>query len=206
MTKTTKVALYARVSTRDKGQDTENQMMQLREYANKQGWEIVSEYVDRVTGSRSDRGQFQQMFADASTRKFDVLLFWSLDRFSREGTVETLNHLQRLVTYGVKWRSYTEQYIDSTGHFAEAITGFLAAMAKQERIRLSERVKAGLEKVRKHGSKSGLPIGRPKVEDDPKLVAKFRKLHDAGTSVRKIAAELDISTTTVQKLKEALAS
>jgi DNA invertase Pin-like site-specific DNA recombinase len=201
MTKTTKVALYARVSTKDKGQDTENQMIQLRDYASTQGWQIVTEYVDKASGKRSDREQFQQMFADASKRKFDILLFWSLDRFSREGTVETLTHLKRLVDYGVKWRSLQERYIDSTGHFAEAITGFLAAIASYERIRLSERVKAGLEKVKKYGSKSGLPIGRPKAEDDLKLVAKFRKLHDAGESVRKIAAELEISTTTVQKLK-----
>ena len=87
------------------------------------------------------------MFEAASRREFDVLLFWSLDRLSREGTVETLNHLQRLTSYGVHWRSFTEQYLDSTGIFREAVIGILAAVAKQERVRISERVQAGLARA-----------------------------------------------------------
>ncbi|MGA9390595.1 MAG: recombinase family protein [Candidatus Sulfotelmatobacter sp.] len=79
-------------------------------FCTKQGWEIVSEYIDRVSGKHSDREKFQAMFAAASRREFDVVVFWSLDRFSREGTVETLQHLQRLTSYGVAWRSFTEQY------------------------------------------------------------------------------------------------
>jgi DNA invertase Pin-like site-specific DNA recombinase len=193
------VALYARVSTKDKGQDNENQLRQLRQFAEKQGWQIVHEYVDKATGKRSDREQFQKMFVAASKREFDVLLFWSLDRLSREGVVETLNHLQRLTSYGVNYRSFTEQYLDSTGIFKEAVIGILAAVAKQERVRLSERTIAGLERARAQGRVGG----RPKAEDDPKLVQRFRKLHDAGASVRKIATELGISATTVQKLKAA---
>jgi DNA invertase Pin-like site-specific DNA recombinase len=91
------------------------------------------------------------MFAAASRREFDCLLFWSLDRLSREGTVETLNHLQRLTGYGVNYRSFTEQYLDSTGVFKEAVIGILAAVAKQERVRLSERTIAGLERARAQG-------------------------------------------------------
>ena len=192
-----KVALYARVSTKDKGQDTENQLRQLREFAKTQGWNVVHEYVDRTTGKRSDREQFQKMFTAASKRDFDVLLFWSLDRLSREGVVETLNHLQRLTSYGVNYRSFTEQYLDSTGIFKEAVIGILAAVAKQERVRLSERTIAGLQRAKAQGRVGG----RPKVEDDPKLVARFRTLLKDKASIRKIAAELEISTTTVQKLK-----
>ena len=61
-----KIALYARVSTKDKGQETENQLVQLREFAAKQGWQITREYIDRETGGTSDRTEFQSMFADAS--------------------------------------------------------------------------------------------------------------------------------------------
>lgn len=193
----TRVALYARVSTKDKGQDYENQLIQLRTFANTQGWDVVYEYVDKASGKRGDREQFQKMFTGASRREFDVLLFWSLDRLSREGTVETLNHLQRLTSYCVNYRSFTEQYLDSTGIFKEAVIGILAAVAKQERVRLSERTIAGLQRAKAQGRVGG----RPKVEDDTKLVAKFRKLHGEGASVRRIAAELGISTTTVQKLK-----
>src|SRR5271156_1205654 len=107
------IAIYARVST-DK-QDTENQLVQLREFAAMQGWKVTREYTDYESGSKSDRAEFQQMFADASRRKFDLVLFWALDRLSREGVLETLQHLNRLTSYGVGFRSYTEQFFDSCG-------------------------------------------------------------------------------------------
>jgi hypothetical protein len=77
--------------------------VQLREFAHKQGWKTL-EYIDRVTGKHSDRERFQQLFRDASQRKFDAVLYWSLDRFSREGVRETLNHLNLLGSYGVARR------------------------------------------------------------------------------------------------------
>jgi DNA invertase Pin-like site-specific DNA recombinase len=159
-------------------------------------WEIVHEYVDRASGKHSDREQFQKMFAAASRREFDILLFWSLDRLSREGTVETLNHLQRLNSYGVNYRSYTEQYLDSTGIFKEAVIGILAAVAKQERFRISERVVAGLERARAQGRVGG----RPKAEDDHKLAAKVRHLHSRGASLHTIAAQTEIAVNTVRKI------
>jgi DNA invertase Pin-like site-specific DNA recombinase len=91
-----RVAVYARVSTKDGRQDTENQLIALREYCSKQGWEIAGEYVDHETGGTSKRQHFQKMFADARVRKFDLVLFWSLDRLSREGISSTLGHLERL--------------------------------------------------------------------------------------------------------------
>jgi DNA invertase Pin-like site-specific DNA recombinase len=191
-----RVALYARVSTRDKGQDHENQLIQLRVFANIQGWVVVHEYVDKSSGKHSDREEFQRMFIAASRREFDVLVFWSLDRLSREGTVQTLNHLQRLTGYGVDYRSFSEQYLDSTGIFKEAVIGILAAVAKQERVRLSERTVAGLERARAQGRVGG----RPKAEDDPSTLTAYRKLKAAGLSVRKIAAQMKVSPTTVQKL------
>ncbi len=191
-----RAALYARVSTKDEGQDNENQLLQLRTFAESQGWTIVAEYVDRASGKRGDRDQFQKMFVAASRREFDVLLFWSLDRLSREGTVETLNHLQRLTSYGVNYRSFTEQYLDSTGIFKEAVIGILAAVAKQERVRLSERTIAGLERARLQGRIGG----RPRVEDDPKRVKAVSALRRQGRSIRQIATELELSPGTVQKL------
>ena len=99
-----KTAIYARVSTKDGRQDTENQLRQLRTFASTQDWSVVHEYVDRASGKRGDREQFQKMFSAASRREFDCLLFWSLDRLSRAGTVQTLNHLERLNGYGVNYR------------------------------------------------------------------------------------------------------
>ena len=100
-----------------------------------QDWQIVKEYTDKASGKRGDRVQFQAMFEAASRREFDTVLFWSLDRLSREGVYEKLQHLQRLTSYGVNYKSYTEEYLDSCGIFRDAVIGILATVAKQERIR-----------------------------------------------------------------------
>jgi len=193
----TRAAIYARVSTKDGRQDTENQLRQLRTFAATQDWSIVHEYVDRASGKRGDREQFQKMFSAASRRRFDCLLFWSLDRLSREGTVKTLNHLERLNGYGVNYRSFTEQYLDSTGMFKEAVIGILAAVAKQERVRLSERTIAGLQRAKAQGRVGG----RPKTEDtEPKLVTRIERLRSEGHSIRTIAVEVKKSPNTILRL------
>jgi len=193
----TRAAIYARVSTKDGRQDTENQLRQLRTFAATQDWSIVHEYVDRASGKRGDREQFQKMFSAASRRGFDCLLFWSLDRLSREGTVKTLNHLERLNGYGVNYRSFTEQYLDSTGMFKEAVIGILAAVAKQERVRLSERTIAGLQRAKAQGRVGG----RPKTEDtEPKLLMRIERLRSEGHSIRAIAVEVKKSPNTILRL------
>jgi DNA invertase Pin-like site-specific DNA recombinase len=188
-----KAAIYARVSTRDKGQDNENQLRELRAFAERLGYSVYKEYTDQDSGSKAERPLFKQMFLDAHQRRFDVVLFWALDRFSREGVAETLSYLQNLAVSGVQFKSFTEQYLDSTGIFKDAIIGILAAIAKQERVRLSERTKAGLVKARLKGSK----IGRPTV--DAQLVAQVKRLKEAGTSDRAIGKALGISAASVKK-------
>jgi DNA invertase Pin-like site-specific DNA recombinase len=197
--KMSRVALYSRVSTRDKGQDVESQLRQLREFCLRQGHEIVREYSDFASGKRSDRESFQEMFAAASRREFDIVLFWALDRFSREGVFDTLQHLQRLTSCGVGYRSFTEAYLDSCGMFREAVIGILATIAKQERIRLSERTMAGLERARAKGKVGG----RPKVICDRKKVIELRQ---AGKSLGQIGAELGLAKTTVSRLLSAAAN
>ncbi len=193
-----KIALYARVSTKDKGQETENQLVQLREFAAKQGWTITREYIDRETGGTSDRAEFQAMFADASRRKFDLVLFWSLDRLSREGVLETLQHLNRLTGCGVGDKSFTEQYLDSCGIFKDAVIGILAVIAKQERVRLSERTKAGLAIARSRGRQ----IGRPRLQVK---TAEITRLMAQGLSQRAVGRELGISEGSVRRLVSAAA-
>jgi DNA invertase Pin-like site-specific DNA recombinase len=178
-----RIAIYGRVSTKDKGQEVENQLVQLREFAAKQGWTVTREYIDHETGSRADRVEFKQMFQDASQRRFDLLLFWALDRLSREGVLQTLNYLNRLTGYGCNYRSFTEQYFDSCGIFKDAVIAIMATVARQERIRISERTKAGLENARR----KGIPLGRRRVHVD---VLRLRQLLDAGKSYEQIAKEL----------------
>lgn len=137
-----RIALYLRVSTDQ--QEAENQAIQLRDFCAKQGWQIVREYCDYETGAKSDRAEFRQMFVDASRRKFDLLLFWALDRLSREGVLETLQYLNRLTAHGIAWRSFTEQFFHSCGLFRDAVIAIMATLAKQERVKRSERTRAGL--------------------------------------------------------------
>jgi DNA invertase Pin-like site-specific DNA recombinase len=189
--------LYARVSTKDKGQEVENQLRQLREFSSVQGWTVYREFVDHETGSTNDRAAFQTMFTDASQRKFDVLLFWALDRLSREGVLETLQHLNRLTSYGVGYRSFTEQYFDSCGIFKDAVIAIIATVAKQERVRISLRVRAGLEVARAKGKR----IGRPPLT---LLSAEARtaiadSYVNGGASLRALAKKFGTSLATIQR-------
>ena len=188
----TRTSLYARISTRERGQDTQNQLHQLREFAAKQGWVVVHEFVNHESGSTDNREQFQAMFQAASRREFDVLLFWSLDRFSREGVFETLTHLNRLTGHGVHYRSFTEQWFDSCGIFRDAVISIMATLAKQERVRISERTKAGLERARRGGK----TLGRPKVEVN---ADEIRQLRARGLSWSAVAFHTGIARATCQR-------
>src|SRR4051812_13641040 len=185
-----RVALYGRVSKDNGTQDTENQLHELREFCQRSRWTIEHEYVDRASGKTADRPHFKRMFEDAAKRKFDLVLFWSLDRFTREGVLETLNHLQRLSASGIGWRSYQERYLDSCGVFKDVVISLMATLAKQERLRISERTKAGLQRARR----AGKVLGRPRVDVD---LAKLRALQENGHSLRKIAKRTGLSLSTV---------
>jgi DNA invertase Pin-like site-specific DNA recombinase len=188
-----RVAIYARVSTKDKGQSTDNQLPDLRAYAQVHGYTIYKEYTEEESGSTANREQFKQLFADAYKRRFDLVLFWSLDRFSREGALPTLQHLNLLESYGVGYKSYTEQYLDSTGIFKDAVVSILAIVAKQERVRLSERTKAGLARAKTKGTKLSKPN---KTQAD---IEQIRRLKGGGMSNYAISKTLGISATTVAK-------
>lgn len=138
-----KVAIYVRVST-DK-QEVDNQLNILRPFCEKSGWEIYKEYEDIICGAELSRPGFDLMFKDAHKKLFDVVLFWSYDRFTRAGTLYTLNKLHELDLLGIGYKSYTEQYIDSVGMFKDAIISILAIIAKAEREKISARTKAGLK-------------------------------------------------------------
>jgi DNA invertase Pin-like site-specific DNA recombinase len=188
-----RVALYARVSTDDKGQDPENQLPRLREFAAARGWRIEREYVDQESaalGKAHRRPAFREMLREAWEGGFDVLLFWSLDRFTREGALPTLELLNRLSGSGVKWQSFTEQYLSTLGVWGDAIVAVLATIARQETIRQSERVKAGIARRRA----KGLPVGRQR-----RLFRRdeARELRRQGFSWRAIAERLGVPHPTV---------
>jgi DNA invertase Pin-like site-specific DNA recombinase len=190
-TKVMKVAVYGRVSMKNKGQEVSNQLDVLREFCGKMGYHIYQEYVDHESGGSSNRSAFNQMFADAAQRKFDLVLFWSLDRFSREGTRRTIFLLQQLDDCGVQYRSYTEQYIDSSGIFKDVIISLLSTLALQEKTRLADRVLCGLERARRNGRIGG----RPRIPQEK--IDRINNMKDQGMSLRRIAKELNIHHGTV---------
>ena len=193
--KQTAVAIYARVSTRDK-QETLNQLAQLREFCHRQGWQKPIEYIDRESGVAA-REQFQKMLLDASQRKIDLILFWALDRLTREGTLATLQYLERLTSYQVGYKSFTEPYLDSCGTFKDVVISLLATMARQERIRISERVRAGLQRVRRQGKRLGRPALRHFDADE---ISEIRQLRRSGASVRSLAIRFRTTQYIVSKL------
>jgi DNA invertase Pin-like site-specific DNA recombinase len=188
------VGIYGRVSTTE--QETSNQLVQLREFAAKHEWTVAAEYVDRgQSGAKagSTRPEFARMMRDASQRRFDLLLFWSLDRLSREGVSQTLDYLNRLSGWGVGFRSFTEPYLDSLGVFKDAVLAILACIAKQERIRISERTKAGLERARRNGKRLG------RIATKAAVVELIRQMRASGKTVRETAKVCGVSVGTVCK-------
>ena len=196
-----RVAIYCRVSTKDKGQDTANQLRQLKAFAVKQDWTVVHVYEEHVSGRKGEqeREALQQVFADARKRKFDCLLFWSLDRLTRQGAFSTLKYLSRLSELGIAYRSFTEEYISTLGVFGDVIISLLATLAKQEAIRVSERTKAGLERARAQGRIGGRPRAKVTAEQ-------VFRLHVAGKSLNDIARELHVGKSTAHRLLQGVST
>lgn len=180
-----------------KSQDTENQLRVMRTWIRELGHEVDHEYVDRASGGSGDREKFKQMLRDVAAYKKNhpiLIGFWALDRLSREGVIETLQYLQLFDKAGFLWKSYTEQYLDSTGIFKEAIIAIFAALAKQQRIRMKENTIAGLERARVMGTKSGKPIGRPPKFNRAIAIDLYAQMK----SYRAVARALGVSYNTVR--------
>jgi DNA invertase Pin-like site-specific DNA recombinase len=173
-----------------------NQLVELREFAAKQKWQVVAEYVDTVSGSgKKDRLQFERMMLAASQQRFDVLLFWKLDRFTREGTRKTLAHLTRLDGWGVAWRSYSEPFFDSCGIMRDVVISIMATLAEQVASRSARGRRQGWLARR-----SGKVLGRAPYVVDMNAV---RAMQKAGHSLRRIASDLGVSPALLVKRAKA---
>ena len=155
-----KIGIYARVSKSDESQDPRNQLSPLRSYAKSLGGKTVQEYVDMSSGGSGDRQDFVRMLEDADKRKFDLLLIWSLDRLSREGISNTLGYLERLKRNGVAVKSLQESWLDTRDEgLGQLLLAIFSWVAQQERKRIVERTKAGLERAKRQGKRLGRPAG-----------------------------------------------
>jgi len=192
----TRVALYTRVSTADRGQTTENQVLQLRKACELRGWEIVLEEQDVISGTKEKRPGLQRIYDSAVLREFDVLFVWSLDRLTREGAFRALEIIQRLGQMNVGFESLQEAHFSTCGPFKDAIIAIAATLAKLEREKIVERVKAGLERTKKKGT----VLGRPKIGE--KWKPQILEMAAKGMGTYDIANELPIlvSERTVRRI------
>ena len=195
-----KVGIYARVSTSDKEQDPNTQLLPLREFVKAQGWETFREYVDQAPATDLlHRTAWRELLEDASKRRLDLLLVWRMDRAFRS-VLDAATTLERLRTWGVGLRSYSEPWLDTTSPFGEALYYITIAYAQLERGILRERVKAGMDRARKQGHR----IGRPRVTDRRGFDARFgvilERLSQGSVSRRKAAQELGIGYATLKRL------
>ncbi len=195
------VAIHAGVSTGGRGQNPENQLRRLHEWCRHMGYPIAHEYVEHENGGKGleYRKELGVMFDSAARRQFDLLLVWSLDRFSREGMAATIGHLQRLSSHGVSFHSFTEEHLSTDNELVRNILlATLASLAKLEREKISQRTKAGLERARAMGK----VLGRPKFSDGDR--EKLRAALDGGKSWHAVSIETRIPYSTVKKHARAL--
>jgi DNA invertase Pin-like site-specific DNA recombinase len=195
MQKHIRAAYYLRVST--EAQELENQRAEIGPFINRRGWKLECSFADVVSGGKKERDRpgFAAMLKAAHQRRFDVLIFWALDRLTREGTRATLNYLQRLESKGVDYVSYQEQWLDSTGPFKDVMISMFATLAKQERARISERTIAGLQVARAKGKRLGRP---PIPEVTIRTVLALRQ--ENGIGARRIAKSTGFPLGTVSAI------
>jgi DNA invertase Pin-like site-specific DNA recombinase len=188
---TTRVAIYARVSTLNHGQDVNMQTRELRQFAEARGWQITSEYIDAgVSGAKESRPELNRLMADAHKRRFDAVAVWRFDRFARS-TSHLLRALETFQALGIHFVSLSES-VDTSTPVGKMVFTILGSVAEMERQMIVERVKAGLRNARAKGKK----LGRPCVSVD---AARISRLRIQGRSVREIASELGYSRGLVHK-------
>ena len=183
-----RAAVYARVSTVDRGQDPETQLRQLREYAERRGFALAEEhvYVDHASGSRNDRERYRAMLEAARKRRFDVLLVWRYDRFARSMR-ELVNALAEFEGLGIDFVSYNEG-ADTTTPQGRLLFGIMASLAEFERSLIAERVKAGMQRARAQGKHTG----RPRLPEGKRREI-LDLLREGGLSRRAIGKQLGVS-------------
>ena len=195
----TRVAIYGRVSTADKDQDPETQLIPLREFAAARAWQVIAEKVDQASAlDMARRHGWAEVLALASRHKYDVLLVWRMDRAFRS-VPDAANTLERLRSWGVGLRSYAEPWLDTTSPFGEALYYITVAYAGLERGILRERVKAGMERARRQGRRIGRPRGSARPGFAQRLAAVQARLAAGEVSRRQAAMELGIGYTTLTR-------
>jgi DNA invertase Pin-like site-specific DNA recombinase len=193
---TSRVAIYARVSTIHQGQDPGLQTRELREYAERRGWTVTSEYVDiGISGTKEKRPELDRLMSDAHKRRFDAVLVWKFDRFARSVS-HLLRALESFKAQGIEFISFSEQ-LDTSTPAGKLVFTVLGAVAELERSLIVERVRAGMRNARAKGKQ----IGRPPLThlscDARRTIYESHKT--GGASLRRLAVKFSTSIASVQR-------
>ncbi len=198
-----RAAVYIRVSTASKSkqdetinfiQNPEVQEQPLRDLVAHRDWTLHQVYSDRASGARERRAGLDALMADARRGLFQVVVIWRFDRFARS-VKQLVLALEEFRTLGIDFVSHQEA-LDSGTPMGRATFTIIAAMAELERSMIRERVVAGLDQACRSGTRSGLPVGRPRVIFDRGKVVELRA---QGTSWREIARSFGVGVTTVRR-------
>jgi DNA invertase Pin-like site-specific DNA recombinase len=188
---TARVAIYARVSTTNHGQDVTLQTRELQQFAEARGWHVAGTYIDDgISGAKDSRPDLNRLMADAHKRCFDVVAVWRFDRFARSVS-HLLRALETFSALGIAFVSLSEQ-MDTTTPTGKMVFTVLGAVAELERSLIAERVRAGLRNARAKGTR----LGRPRITVD---VGRAVRLRSEGRTVREIADTLGVSRSLVHK-------
>jgi DNA invertase Pin-like site-specific DNA recombinase len=186
-----RVAIYARVSTNNHGQNVSMQTRDLEQFTQARGWRLVDSYLDLgISGTKDKRPALDRLMADAHKRRFDIVIVWRFDRFARSVS-HLLRALETFNALGIAFVSLSEN-VDTTTPTGKMIFTVLGAVAELERSLIVERVRAGLRNARAKGK----ILGRPrKVVDAGRITA----LRAQGLSLRSMASELGVGLATLHR-------
>jgi DNA invertase Pin-like site-specific DNA recombinase len=186
-----RVAIYARVSTSD--QNCESQLRELRDYVARRGWQVVGEYVDTGwSGKLASRPELNRLMSDARLRRFDCCAVWKLDRWGRS-LVHGITSITELVSIGIRFLAITQNIdTDESNPMSRFMLSILFAFADMERELIRERVTAGI----RNAQRKGVRLGRKRVVFDR---SKAMDMHEAGASIKTIAAELGVGVGTIHR-------
>ena len=184
-----RVALYTRVSTLD--QHPETQVLDLRQLVAQRGFEVVEEYVDRISGVKASRPGLDRLMDDARRGKFDVVVVWAFDRLARSvrHLLDVLDELKRLEIEFISFR----ENIDTGGPLGRTLMVIVGVIAELERNLIIERVRAGMRRARFEGRR----IGRPPINVDRDALLRDRA---RGQSLSQLAKAYRISRATVARM------
>jgi DNA invertase Pin-like site-specific DNA recombinase len=189
--KTQRAAIYARVSTDETRQNPETQLRQLREYAAYRGFQIVGEYIDYASGKQTERTGYKTLIEVVRKRKVDVVLVFHYDRFARP-TIELITRVEEFRRLGVDFMSY-QQNVDTTTDIGKLYFTIMAGLAEYESSQMGRQVKAGMARAKAQGKN----ISRPSLPQPTQQ--RIKELRRQNVSIRKIAAQVGASKSTVQK-------